>query len=259
MADDTNKTPIPEETAPAVAEAVTDTQTVPAVENPTPQVPSLAPEPSTPAMADTIPAEMTPEVPEAPKATPVIESPNIPVNTGEIEVKEPEKPENITIPEPEPETASAEGNGPISTPEPTAQIPPNEPLSTTPEPVVTEPVPTPAPAVPVPPTPEIPKDEPVKEVKEEPKGTTPEVIVPTHGLALKLLIKAREAIQFRRRKKLDRLMSLFLKKSQITNDDVEKLLHISDATATRYLSILEKEGKIKQSGKTGKAVSYSRL
>jgi predicted HTH transcriptional regulator len=33
----------------------------------------------------------------------------------------------------------------------------------------------------------------------------------------------------------------------------------SDATATRYLSQLEKEGKIKQSGKTGKGVSYSRI
>jgi len=196
---------------------------------------------------------MPPEAPEAPKTTPVVESPNRPVNTEEIEVKEPEKPENMAIPESEPETAPAEGNAPISAPEPTAQTPANEPLPVTPEPVTTEPVPIPAPVAP---TPEIPKDEPVK---EEPMETTPEVIVPASGLALKLLIKAREAIQFRRRKKLDHLMSLFLKKSQITNDDVEKLLHVSDATATRYLSILEKEGKIKQSGKTGKGVVYSRI
>lgn len=54
-------------------------------------------------------------------------------------------------------------------------------------------------------------------------------------------------------------MSMFLKQSKITNDEVEKFLHVSDATATRYLSELEKEGKIKQSGKTGKVVNYEKL
>src|SRR3989344_2784348 len=49
------------------------------------------------------------------------------------------------------------------------------------------------------------------------------------------------------------------KQSKITNDEVEKFLHVSDATATRYLSILEKEGRIKQNGKTGHMVSYSRI
>ncbi len=52
-------------------------------------------------------------------------------------------------------------------------------------------------------------------------------------------------------------MFLFLKKSKITNDEVKDFLHISDATATRYLSQLEKENKIKQVGKTGHAVSYT--
>ncbi len=74
-----------------------------------------------------------------------------------------------------------------------------------------------------------------------------------------LFIKAKNAIQFRKRKKLDKVMALFLKKSKITNDEVEKFLHVSDATATRYLSQLEKEGKIKQSGKTGKSVFYIKI
>ena len=82
---------------------------------------------------------------------------------------------------------------------------------------------------------------------------------PKSFLARELLITARNAIQFRKRKKLDKVMSLFLKQSKITNDEVEKFLHVSDATATRYLSILEKENKIKQVGKTGKGVSYSRI
>lgn len=82
---------------------------------------------------------------------------------------------------------------------------------------------------------------------------------PKSSLVRQLLISARNAIQFRKRKKLDRVMSLFLQQSKITNDEVEKFLHVSDATATRYLSTLEKEGKIKQSGKTGHMVSYSRI
>jgi len=74
-----------------------------------------------------------------------------------------------------------------------------------------------------------------------------------------VLAKAQLAIQNKKRKKLDSILTLFAKRTSITNDEVEKLLHVSDATATRYLSQLEKEGKIKQSGKTGKGVSYSRI
>jgi predicted HTH transcriptional regulator len=46
------------------------------------------------------------------------------------------------------------------------------------------------------------------------------------------------------------------KKGKITNDEVEKLLHISDKTAERYLSQLIKEQKIKTNGKKGKAIEY---
>jgi predicted HTH transcriptional regulator len=54
-------------------------------------------------------------------------------------------------------------------------------------------------------------------------------------------------------------MTLFAKQTKITNDEVEKFLHISDATSGRYLSILVKEGKIKQTGKTGKSVFYTKI
>ncbi len=46
---------------------------------------------------------------------------------------------------------------------------------------------------------------------------------------------------------------------KISNDDVERLLSVSDATATRYLDEFEKEGLIKQQGKTGKYTYYSKL
>jgi len=100
----------------------------------------------------------------------------------------------------------------------------------------------------------------IEEVKSEPVETkSVPVIISTRSKARELLIKARNAIQSRKRKKLDKVMTLFLKKQKITNDEVEKFLHVSDATATRYLSQLEKEGKIKQNGKTGKSVFYSKL
>lgn len=74
-----------------------------------------------------------------------------------------------------------------------------------------------------------------------------------------LLAKARQTIQQKKSKKLEKILEMFSTKPSITNDEVEKLLHVSDATATRYLSELEKQGKIRQEGKTGHAVSYSRM
>lgn len=81
---------------------------------------------------------------------------------------------------------------------------------------------------------------------------------PPRNIARLLLEKAKLTIQLRKQKKLLKIMGLFTKKKSITNDDVEKLLHVSDATATRYLSALEKQGKIMQLGKTGHSVTYTK-
>ncbi len=109
-------------------------------------------------------------------------------------------------------------------------------------------------------TAQTPVNEPLKnETETSNEQAKPVSVNSKSSLARQLLITARNAIQFRKRKKLDRVMSLFLQQSKITNDEVEKILHVSDATATRYLSQLEKEGRIKQSGKTGAGVSYSRI
>lgn len=68
-----------------------------------------------------------------------------------------------------------------------------------------------------------------------------------------------EKLGAKKRKKLDRIMQAIEKHGKITNDSVEKLLRVSDATATRYLDLLEKEGKIKQVGKTGKYTHYMKI
>jgi len=46
---------------------------------------------------------------------------------------------------------------------------------------------------------------------------------------------------------------------RVANNDIEKLLGVSDATATRYLDELEREGRVRQVGKTGKYVYYERV
>ena len=158
---------------------------------------------------------------------------------------------------------------------PTAQIPVNEPLATpteTPSEPEVETIKTETKSVETEILPETtfePEIEPeISETKPESKQETksePEqpkiipIIIPSRNFARELLVKARNMIQFRKRKKLDKVMTLFLKKQKITNDEVEKFMHVSDATATRYLSQLEKENKIKQSGKTGKFVFYSKI
>ncbi|MFA4941689.1 MAG: winged helix-turn-helix transcriptional regulator [Patescibacteria group bacterium] len=68
-----------------------------------------------------------------------------------------------------------------------------------------------------------------------------------------LLLKAKEMIQFRKRKKLEKILELARTKQKITNNDIQKLLRVSDATATRYLSQLVKEGRLKSESRRGGA------
>jgi len=158
---------------------------------------------------------------------------------------------------PEAATAPTEPEAVQSEPQPaepqTAQIPASEPLppevepfdSAQDKPIAPTPAPEPPQATSASATPA-----PAPTSTSSPQATQ---------AARDLLVKARATIQDRKRKKLDKIMEALNTKGKITNDEVEKLLHVSDATATRYLSALEKEGKIQQVGKTGKAVEYTRI
>jgi len=55
---------------------------------------------------------------------------------------------------------------------------------------------------------------------------------------------------------LSRLLSVAQRKGDISNHEVQALLGVSDATATRYLEELEQRGKLSQVGKTGSHVHY---
>jgi len=69
---------------------------------------------------------------------------------------------------------------------------------------------------------------------------------------------ALDAIAGKKAKKLAKIMAHLDKTGSITNDQVEKLIHSSHATATRYLGILESQGKIVQHGTAGQAVRYTK-
>lgn len=178
----------------------------------------------------------------APALEPVIEAtpPPEPISEPQItkpvptaQPVEPLDPEPIPEPQPasEPVAASAESSS-VPTPEPIPEL----------EPVISEPVSAPEP-------------QPTPTPTSESQVITPVSLI---SRARELLLKARETIQFRKRKKLEKIMGLFLKKQSITNDDVQKLLYVSDATATRYLKQLETEGRIRRQGVPGHA-SYSRI
>ena len=59
--------------------------------------------------------------------------------------------------------------------------------------------------------------------------------------------------------RIDKVLAEAQAKSGITNDEVQALLGVSDATAERYLEELEKARKIAQVGKSGRTVSYKTL
>ncbi|MEK7142769.1 MAG: winged helix-turn-helix transcriptional regulator [Patescibacteria group bacterium] len=66
----------------------------------------------------------------------------------------------------------------------------------------------------------------------------------------------------RRKENLAKLEEMIGKKSKdekITNDEVQKLLKVSDATAERYLQELESQGLIRQFGEVGKEVYYQKV
>ena len=192
---------------------------------------------------DSVPADVPLEAPNAPTSEvtpPLANDDNSAQNVSESQPAEPvqtaqtdeippgqeQKPEPIQAPE-TPETPSETA---------TAQIPPTEPLVSVNEPKVpeSEPIFSPAPA-------------------------PAEPVSPKSNLARQLIAKAREVIQTRKRKKIDHILDLFAKRTSITNNQVADFLHVSDATATRYLQVLENENKIRQVGKTGKGVKYEKI
>lgn len=170
--------------------------------------------------------------------------------------------EEVTPPAEEPQT-------PTPAPEPSPSEQPSvfetKPAEPAPAPVELPPTPeTPAsieppPSVkqltpePPPPPSEPPQSDPIPPPPSPTQTPQSQPSEPTRQNPLAFLQRAREKIQFRKRTKLEKIMALAAKKRSITNDDIEKLLRVSDATATRYLAELVRQGRLKPSGVRGSA------
>lgn len=71
-------------------------------------------------------------------------------------------------------------------------------------------------------------------------------------------LKANEARKTKQQEHLQAIEKLVNEKKEITNQDVRDLTHVSQSTATEYLSMLVKSGTIKMQGK-GKATVYKNI
>lgn len=178
-------------------------------------------------------------------------------------------PSTVPLQNPTDEPQSVPVIDPVATQGPTEPVPPSTAISETPTmPPVAPEAPT-SPVVPetnvsAPPVlePQIPPSAPVSAPVEPPPTSTlaPQTAPVVQAVApatapnpRSFLTKALEKIQFRKRAKLEKIVKLANEKKSITNDQVEKLLHVSDATASRHLLQLVKEGKLKKVGPDGRA------
>ena len=62
-----------------------------------------------------------------------------------------------------------------------------------------------------------------------------------------------------KQEKKQKLIGMLQVQSKVSNSDVQKLLDVSDATATRYLDELEEEGLVRQVGEAGHQVYYEKI
>lgn len=57
---------------------------------------------------------------------------------------------------------------------------------------------------------------------------------------------------------LEKIMGLFDHQEEVANDHVERMLNVTDTTATNYLNELERRGQIEQIRVEGRSVRYRR-
>ena len=68
------------------------------------------------------------------------------------------------------------------------------------------------------------------------------------GFIRSLLAKAQAKIQSNKQKKLDKIIQFAQKKKIVANEDIQLLLHVSSATATRYLVKLVEQSRLARVG-----------
>src|SRR3989344_4975943 len=90
------------------------------------------------------------------------------------------------------------------------------------------------------------------------------IIIALVGIALGMYIARRNANAGFIAKQMEqkaankqKILEFIQTNGKIQNNDVEKLVGVSNATAERYLDELEKEGKFTQHGEIGQGVFYT--
>lgn len=133
---------------------------------------------------------------------------------------------------PEPEVVPVEESVPVAEPVPEmpAELSPLEPD------VVTEEVPPPPP----------PASTPASQSESKPVPPPPPVSPPAPKTSSRP--RMLEVVRARKAERLEKIVALAREKRVITNDDVEKLLKVSNATATRYLNALVVAAKLRRFG-----------
>lgn len=188
----------------------------------------------------TVPVREMPEAEGVSVSESVIEPPLQPVSEPVVIVPEPTS-EPVVLPEPVVVIPTE------SAPEPIVEVPISEPV------IIPEPSVVPAPVLET--------SHSVLVTNPEPTPTPEPKLDSFHinmARARELLVKARYAIQLNKKKKIDKIMGLFLKKTKVTNREVRDLLRLSHDMVNVYMNTLIKEGKIKREGKSS-ATHYTKL
>ena len=170
-------------------------------------------------VASPLPEAQTPEMPVSsqPTASTAIHMPP----------EAPESPTDVST-----NVAVESQNGGVNQPESSLPEAPNEAPSSAPIQAVPA---EPAPSAPVPLTPQAPQAQSPAQQDQT-------------GFIRALLAKAQAKIQFNKQKKLDKIILFAQKKKTVANEDIQKLLRISSATATRYLVKLVQQGHLARVG-----------
>jgi len=179
-----------------------------------------------------IPAAPVAEVPaQAPEPAPTPVEPESSQPNGSTPTDlPPEAPESpISAPAPIP---VEDQNGGVNQPEnEVSEAPKEAPILEPVQPVPTQSVPS----------------APAAQTPQAPQSQSPAQQDQT-GFIHALLARAQAKIQSNKQKKLDKIILFAQKKKIIANEDIQKLLHVSSATATRYSVKLVQQGRLLRVG-----------
>ena len=162
------------------------------------------------------PADLPPEAPESPinaSSNVPVEDPNSGLNQPESDAPEPLNEASVSTVQPVPDQSESQS----------APTPPTSPV----------PLPQSSAQSPQAPTSVMPQTEPID----------------GESVAFRdIQARGRSKIQTNRQEKLDKLIQFAQKKQIIDNEEIQMLLHVSSATATRYLENLVKKGRLISEG-----------